>query len=279
MTIAPDSVWLVTGASTGFGAEFVKQALAAGHRVVATARDPAALASVAEGYGDRVLVRALDVTDAEQSARVVADAEAHFGSLDVLVNNAGFGYFGAIEEGEEETIRRVFEVNVFGLARLTRLVLPGMRARGRGTIVNLSSIGGLSAAPGAGYYAATKFAVEALSESLAAEVAGFGIGVLIVEPGLFRTDFMGRSVSIAPANAAYEGTPAANNRDFLLSVDGKQSGDPAAAIRVVLETLALDRPPLRLLIGKAAIERALNRTNSVRDNIVAWRSVSESAEF
>jgi NAD(P)-dependent dehydrogenase (short-subunit alcohol dehydrogenase family) len=132
-----------------------------------------------------------------------------------------------------------------------------MRAR-EGMIVNLSSIGGLSAAPGAGYYAATKFAVEALSESLAAEVAGFGIGVLIVEPGLFRTDFMGRSVSIAPANAAYEGTPAANNRDFLLSVDGKQSGDPAAAIRVVLETLALDKPPLRLLTA-AAIDRALTR--------------------
>jgi NAD(P)-dependent dehydrogenase (short-subunit alcohol dehydrogenase family) len=154
-----------------------------------------------------------------------------------------------------------------------------MRARGRGTIVNLSSIGGLSAAPGAGYYAATKFAVEALSESLAAEVAGFGIGVLIVEPGLFRTDFMGRSVSIAPASAAYEGSPAASNRDFLLSVDGKQSGDPAAAIRVVLETLALDRPPLRLLIGKAAIDRALNRLDAVRDNILAWRSVSESAEY
>jgi len=279
MTIAPDSVWLVTGASSGFGAEFVTQALAAGHRVVATARDPATLADVARAHGDRVLVRALDVTNGDQSARVVAEAERHFGSLDVLVNNAGYGYFGAIEEGEEEAIRRVFEVNVFALARLTRLVLPGMRARRRGTIVNLSSIGGLSANPGAGYYAATKFAVEALSESLAAEVAPFGIGVLIVEPGLFRTDFMGRSVSIAPANPAYAGTPAATNRDFLLSVDGKQPGDPAAAIRRVLETLDLEKPPLRLLLGRSAIDRALSRIDAVRENIVAWRCVSESAEF
>jgi NAD(P)-dependent dehydrogenase (short-subunit alcohol dehydrogenase family) len=279
MTIPPDSVWLVTGASSGFGAEFVAQALAAGHRVVATARDPGTLAHVAGRHPDRVLVRALDVTDADQSARVVAEAERHFGSLDVLVNNAGFGYFGAIEEGEEEAIRRVFEVNVFALARLTRLVLPGMRARRRGTIVNLSSIGGLSANPGAGYYAATKFAVEALSESLAAEVAGFGIGVLIVEPGLFRTDFMGRSVSIASANPAYAGTSAAANRDFLLSVNGKQPGDPAAAVRIVLETLAAEKPPLRLLLGRSAIDRALNRIDAVREAIVAWRSVSESAEF
>ena len=186
------SVWLITGCSTGFGRELVRVLAARGHPVVATARNPATLGEFASN--PQVLTAALDVTDPDQIGRAVTDAIARFGQIDVLVNNAGYGYLSAVEEGENDEVRAMFEVNVFGLASMTKSVLPGMRARHSGTIVNISSMGGLIGFPGIGYYNATKFAVEGLTEALAKECAPLGIKVIAVEPGPFRTDWAGRSL-------------------------------------------------------------------------------------
>lgn len=259
MALPPDQVFLVTGASSGFGREFVAQALAGGHRVVATARRADDLAPMLAAAGGRAIALGLDVTDPARCGAVVAEAEARFGAVDVLVNNAGYGYFGAQEEGEEEAVRRIFDVNVLAPARLVRLVLPGMRARGRGAVVAMSSIAGLVPNPGVGYYAASKFAIEALSEALAAEVAGFGIRVLIAEPGPYATDFFNRSLSVAPAIAAYEGTPAAANRDRLINRPDTDKGTPADAVRAILGALDEADPPLRLIIGPNAVDRATDR--------------------
>jgi NAD(P)-dependent dehydrogenase (short-subunit alcohol dehydrogenase family) len=183
------SVWLITGCSTGFGRELVRVLAGRGHRVVATARNPATLEEFKSN--PQVLTAALDVTDPDQIGRAVTEAVTHFGAIDVLVNNAGYGYLSAVEEGEDDEVRAMFEVNVFGLASMTKAVLPGMRARRSGAIVNISSMGGLIGFPGIGYYNATKFAVEGLSEALAKECAPLGIKVIIVEPGPFRTDWGG----------------------------------------------------------------------------------------
>src|SRR3712207_165155 len=190
-------VWFITGCSTGFGRELARRVLERGDRCVVTARNPGQVEEVAAPHGERALVLPLDVTDRAQAEDAVRAAEGRFGGIDVLVNNAGVGYFGAVEESDEAEVRRMFEINVFGLARMIHLVLPGMRRRGRGTIVNISSIGGLRAFPGVGYYNATKFAVEGLSEALAQETAPLGIRVLIVEPSGFRTDWAGRSAKEA----------------------------------------------------------------------------------
>jgi short-subunit dehydrogenase len=275
MTLAADSVFLVTGASSGFGREFVRQALAAGHRVVATARRSETLAPLLAEAGDRAVALSFDVTDPGRAAAVVAEAEMRFGAVDVLVNNAGYGYFGAQEEGEEDEVRRLFEVNVLAPARLVRLVLPGMRARGRGAVVAMSSTAGLVSNPGVGYYAASKFAIEALSEALAGEVAAFGIRVLIAEPGPYATDFFNRSLSVAPSIAAYEGTPSAHNRDRLITRTDAEKGIPADAVRAILAALGEDDPPLRLLLGPNAIERADQRLAALAAQVDACRTRSD----
>ncbi|WP_112311269.1 oxidoreductase [Pseudogemmobacter bohemicus] len=278
MTVRDNSVWFITGASTGFGAIFARQALEAGHRVVATARDPGALAALAERGGERVLTLALDVTDDAARRAAVAAAEARFGAIDVLVNNAGFGYLAAQEEGQDAEIRQVFEVNVFALAALTRLVLPGQRARGYGHIVNISSVAGLAAKPGVGYYAATKFAVEALSEALAEEVAEFGIRVLLVEPGPFRTDFAGRSILAAPQIADYHGRVAHQRPASIRAGSGQEDGDPELAVRLVLAQLARDEAPLRLALGAIAVDRALEKLEPLVAELKAQRALSVAAD-
>ena len=190
-------VWFITGCSTGFGRELSKILIARGYRVVATARDAKKIADLVAGHSDTALALELDVERQPQIATAVGAAERRFGRIDVLVNNAGYGYLAAIEEGDDADIHAMFETNVFGLAALTRAVLPIMRAQRSGAIVNISSMGGFIGFPGSGYYAATKFAVEGLSESLSKEVAPFGIKVIIVEPGPFRTDWAGRSLKTA----------------------------------------------------------------------------------
>jgi NAD(P)-dependent dehydrogenase (short-subunit alcohol dehydrogenase family) len=225
--------------------------------------------------GDRAVALELDVTVGDAAAAVVAAAEERFGGIDVLVNNAGYGYFGAQEEGTDDEVRRLFEVNVLAPARLVRLVLPGMRRRGRGMVVSMSSTSGLVPNAGVGYYAASKFALEALSESLAMEVAPFGIGVLIVEPGPFATDFFNRSLSVAPAIAAYEGTPAAINRDRLITRADADKGVPADAVRAVMRALAEDAPPLRLLLGSNALDRATQRLAVLESHVAACRDRDE----
>ncbi|PWR17807.1 oxidoreductase [Zavarzinia compransoris] len=265
MALPGNAVWFITGCSSGFGRLLAAAALARGDRVVATARNPATIADLA---GERALVLALDVIDGVSVQAAVDAAVARFGGIDILVNNAGYGYIAAVEEGEDAGIRALFDVNVFGLADVTRRVLPVLRRRQGGWIVNLSSIAGIAPNPGVGYYAASKAAVEGLSDALAIEVAPFGIRVLVVEPGPFKTDFAGRSLKLAPAHPDYAETPAGRRR---AAVGAPQGGDPARAVALVVEALAAAEPPLRLVVGGNAIGRALARTDAFRRDIEAWR--------
>jgi len=279
MPLANNPVWFVTGSSTGFGRIFVDQALALGHRVVATARNLEQIEGLWTAYGANVFHLALDVTDDAAIVHAVTAAESRFGRIDILVNNAGYGYFGAIEEGVDAEIRAVFATNVFGLVAVTRAVLPGFRRRGSGHVVNLSSIAGLAANPGAGYYAATKHAVEALSEALAQEGAAFGIKVLLVEPGPYRTDFAGRSIRIAPSIDAYAGGPSARNIAAIQSSDGQQDGDPEKAVRLVIDVLGRKEAPLRLVLGTPAIDRAKAKLTGVLHDIEAYEERSRDTAF
>lgn len=275
--VAP--VWFITGCSTGFGREIAKLVLARGWRVVMTARRVEMLADLVAGNEDRALAVALDVTDPQMIRTAVAEALTKFGKIDVLVNNAGYGYFSAIEEGEDAEIRRQFETNVFGLNALTQQVLPGMRAQRSGHIFNFSSIGGLIAYPALGYYNATKFAVEALSEALSKEVAPLGIKVTIIEPGGFRTDWAGRSVIESAVRIPdYEGTSGAL-RDGLKQGSGHQAGDPVRAAAAVVTAYEAQTPPLRLLLGAQAYGRAFERLEELRENFSQWKDLTLSADF
>jgi NAD(P)-dependent dehydrogenase (short-subunit alcohol dehydrogenase family) len=279
MTLPNHATWFITGCSTGFGRIFAEKALRRGDNVVATARSLESLDDLGAGYPDRLLKLALDVTDSSQIVAAVKAAESRFHVIDILVNNAGYGYFAAIEEGSDADIRALFDANVFGLAAVTRAVLPGMRARGYGRIVNLSSIAGLSANPAAGYYAASKHAVEAISEALSHEGAPFGIKVLIVEPGPYRTDFAGRSVKTGEAIDAYAGGPAARNISTILASDGQQDGDPQKAIDLVVDVLDSENAPLRLILGKSAIDRARGKLAWVLEDIARYEDRSVATVF
>lgn len=264
-------VWLITGASSGFGRALADAALARGDRVVATVRTPGAAADlVAEHGADRVLERVLDVTDNGQIEATVEAALDRFGHIDVLVNNAGYGSVGAIEETLEPEVRRHFDVHVFGPMNLVRAVLPHMRVQGSGSIVNVSSFGGFVAYPGFGVYCATKFALEGLSESLAAEVAPFGIRVLIVQPGAFRTRFAGPGMHRSPILDAYRNTPVASTRRFVDAMDGTQPGDPDKAAALILRALDADDPPLRLAIGADAVEGIRAKLAAYAAELDAW---------
>ena len=275
----PRKVWLITGSSSGFGRILAELALARGDAVVATARRPAALADLVATYEDRILPLALDVTDPQAAAAAMAAVETRFGRLDVLVNNAGFGLIGAVEELQPHEYRPMFETNLFGLIETTRAALPLMRGTGGGRIVNLSSVGGFTGRQGFGLYNASKFAVEGLSEALAEEVAPFGIKVIIVEPGAFRTDFLGRSASVGATRlAAYEATSGAT-RDFSAANDGAQAGDPARGMAVVLQAILAEQPPLRLPLGRDALARIDRKLAMVASDIAAWRPFSEATGF
>jgi NAD(P)-dependent dehydrogenase (short-subunit alcohol dehydrogenase family) len=259
----PMQVWLITGCSTGFGRVFAEAALAEGHAVVATARQVESLEGLGATAPGRFLPLALDVTDPAACHRAVQAAITRFGSLDVLVNNAGYGMVGALEESSSGEIRRLFETNVFGLIEMTKAALPHMRTRKRGWIVNLSSIAGLAATPGFSVYTGSKFAVEGLSEALAGEVAPFGIRVLIVEPGPFRTDFAGRSIVHASPIADYKDAIAATRR-YVADADGHQAGDPERAAQAILDHIAQGRPELRMVLGKIAMSRMETKLKSLR---------------
>ncbi len=272
-------VWLITGCSTGFGRELARAVLERGHRVVITARNPESVRDLAAGRDAQALVQALDVTDAAQVDAAVRASEERFGRIDVLVNNAGIGYFGAIEESEEAEVRRMFEVNVFALARMTQAVLPGMRARRRGHIVNISSIGGIRAFPAVGFYNATKFAVVGLSESLSLEVAPLGIKVTIVEPSGFRTDWAGRSANEAPNEIADYAETAGANRRSIRNASGKQPGDPVRAAAAIIAAVEAPEPPLHLLLGKAALKGARWKIDLLKSNFDAWEETTVGADF
>jgi NAD(P)-dependent dehydrogenase (short-subunit alcohol dehydrogenase family) len=279
MAQSPQRVWFITGASTGFGRQLAEQTLRAGHKVIATARKPEQIANLGYHYSDRCLVLPLDVTNQDQIDSVVTQALARFGRVDVLVNNAGYGVAGAIEEVSEAEYMPMFETNVFGLLRVTRAFLPQLRKQRSGHILNLSSIGGLVASPGMGYYNATKFAVEGLSEALAAEVAPFGIRVTIIEPGPFRTDFLGRSGVVAKDRIADYDATAGNMRKYFAENDGKQKGDPVRAVHAMMQVVESPNPPLRLLLGASALHRLRSKLGNWEKEIAEWEQVAVGADF
>ena len=272
-------VWLITGCSTGFGRELAKLVLARGWSAVVTARDPAKVADISEGHDDRALVLPLDVTQRAQIDEVIAATKHRFGRVDVLVNNAGYGYLAAIEEGEDAAVRAMFETNVFGLIDMTKAVLPIMREQRSGLIVNVSSIGGLTSFAATGYYHGTKYAVEGISESLAIEVKPLGIDVLIVEPGPFRTNWAGPSIRQSATRIdAYDAT-AGERRKQTEARSGNQAGDPVRAAQAIVDAALSDTPPLRLLLGKTALELARKKLESMRNDFDAWESPTLGADF
>ncbi|AGB75394.1 MULTISPECIES: oxidoreductase [Rhizobium] len=272
-------VWFITGASNGLGFEIAKHVLGLGYRVVLTARNPAQLAGLANQFKGQALALKVDVTDRSTIRSAVAETLSTFGQIDVLVNNAGYGYLAAIEEGDEEGVRSQFNTNLFGLIDVTKEALPAMRARRSGHIVNVSSLGGLMAFAATGYYHATKFAVEAVSEALAQEVAPLGIKVTIVEPGAFRTNWAGSSMAESPIVIDDYAETAGKRRISTKAVSGNQPGDPARAAAAIQMAVESKAPPLRLLLGGSALDLAYKRLETLRKNFDEWSDVTRSADF
>ncbi len=270
-------VWFITGCSTGFGRELAKVVLERGYRAVVTARNLDDVSDLATRR-DALLLK-LDVTDQGQIDAAVEAAEEKFGHIDVLVNNAGIGYFAAVEESEDDQVRRMFDINVFGLGRMISAALPGMRKRRKGFIANLSSIAGLRGIPALGYYCATKYAVEGLSETLRQEVEPLGIKVMLVEPSGFRTDFAGRSGTESTLAIADYAATAGKMRTGVRGISGKQAGDPVRAAAAIVQAVEAPNPPHRLLLGNAAYDGATAMLEELRKNFVAWETVSRSADF
>jgi NAD(P)-dependent dehydrogenase (short-subunit alcohol dehydrogenase family) len=278
MAIRQGKTWLITGCSIGFGAEIAAAALERGDRVMLTARDPAKLAPLAARYPQLARTAALDVTDVASVEAAIQATEDAFGQLDVFVNNAGYGVIGAVEEVSASEYRRMFETNVFGLIEATRAALPALR-RSRGTIVNMSSGAGLFTRAGFGLYSATKFGVEAVSEALAQEVQPFGIRVLIVEPGAFRTDFLGRSMTIAASRLAIYDDTAAGMRNYSASMSGRQPGDPVKGAEVILAAVDAEDAPLRLPLGPDAHRNIRAKLASVAGDLDAWSDRTTATNF
>ncbi|WAL66049.1 oxidoreductase [Amycolatopsis cynarae] len=273
--MAKQRVWLITGCSAGFGRELTLAALKAGDLVMATARHPERLADLVAEWGDRLRTCALDVTDSPSVEAAVATTLAEFGRIDVVVNNAGHGSVGAVEELTMEELRALMEVMFFGAVAVTKAVLPHLREQGSGTIVQMSSMGGQLSMPGFGAYCAAKFALEGLSEALAAEVAPFGVRVLIVEPGAFRTEFGGARMHRSREIPAYR-VSTADTRAAVDSMDGTQPGDPAKAAAAILRVLAEERPPLRLALGADAVDAIRAHQDAMRADLDEWAEVSTS---
>ena len=274
-----NKVWFITGCSTGFGRELAKIILGKGWNAVVTARNIEQVKDIVEGYENTSLLLKLDVTNKDNVVSAVAEAEARFGKIDVLVNNAGYGYFSSIEEGEDEKIRAQFDTNVFGLVNMIQAVLPGMRTKRYGYIVNFSSIGGLVGFTATGFYHATKFAVEGLSESLAKEVASLGIKVLVVEPGPFRTDWAGRSTSNTPVQIADYADTVGVRMTASKDRSGKQQGDPVRGCEAIIEAIENGNDHLRLLLGKMAYDLAIEKMDTLKENFGALKELSLSADF
>jgi NAD(P)-dependent dehydrogenase (short-subunit alcohol dehydrogenase family) len=273
------SVWLITGCSTGIGREIATVALEQGHQVSVTARDVSRVADFGQRFGSRALSLPLDVTDKQQCEAAVALTEQTFGRLDVLVNNAGYGYLAAIEEGEEPEVRAMFETNFFGALAMIKAALPGMRTRRSGYVVNISSMAGLVANPGTGYYSASKFALEGLTEALAREMSPFGIRVSLIEPGPFRTDWAGRSMKqVANPIAAYADT-VGQRRACIASMHGRMPGDPRRAAEAIVSLEKLPSPPLRLLLGKPVLDMMRGKLRELEQTLAEWESVTLGADY
>ncbi|TFY87723.1 oxidoreductase [Pseudomonas nabeulensis] len=268
----------ITGVSSGFGRALAQEALASGHRVVGTVRSEQAKQDFERLDPVNAVGRVLDVTDFEVIDGVVADIEANVGPIDVLVNNAGYGHEGIMEESPLTEMRRQFDVNVFGAVAVTKAVLPYMRSRRRGHILNITSMGGFITMPGIAYYCGSKFALEGISEVLGKEVKPFGIHVTAIEPGSFRTDWAGRSMartarSISDYDALFD--PIRKARE---EKSGKQLGDPAKAARAMLAVIASDTPPAHLLLGSDALSLVREKLSTLADELNAWETVTRSTD-
>ena len=277
--MSKEKVWFITGCSTGFGRELAKHLLENGYRVAVTARSSEKVRDLVAINPENALDISLDVTDKGQVTDAVSKAEEHFGRIDVLVNNAGFGYFGAIEESDEAEVRSMFETNFWGLAEMTRAVLPGMRERRSGTIVNVSSIGGFVGFPGVGFYNATKFAVNGFSESLRKELEPLGIKVVLVQPSGFRTDWAGRSANDATNTITDYAETAGANQAAIRGYSGNQPGDPVRAAKAIVAAVEAEEPPFNLLLGKAALKNARLKVDGLREEFDKWAETSEGADF
>jgi NAD(P)-dependent dehydrogenase (short-subunit alcohol dehydrogenase family) len=277
--IQDGAVWLITGCSKGLGRALADKVLAAGYRVAATARSAEALGDFAPGNSEHVLRLALDVTDGASVAEAVRAAEAKFGAVDVLVNNAGYGYVGAIEEGDEAGVQQLWETNVHGPIRMVKAVLPGMRERGSGFVLNISSVGGLTTFAGYGYYHMSKFALEAMSETLAKEVEPFGVKVIVVEPGAFRTDFRGGSLQASPTELPAYAETVGKARVNIVKAHGTQKGDPERAAAIMLEAVRAENPPLHLALGNDAVDLIRAKLAALEADLAAWEAQSRSTDL
>ena len=271
-------VWFITGCSTGFGRHLAQEVLQNGGRVAVTARNTGDVKDLVTKYPDTAVAIQLDVTKPEQVKAAVDQAMTAFNQIDVLVNNAGIGYFGAIEESEEAEIRRMFEINFFGLASVTNAVLPIMRAQRSGHIVNISSVGGLVAFPGVGFYNATKFAVTGYSEALAKEVGALGIKVTVIAPSGFRTDWAGRSANNTKIVIDDYAATAHANQNTIRGYSGNQPGDPVRAAKAIVKVVESATPPVRLMLGAGALKGIRNKIVELQQDIDTWEETTVWAD-
>jgi NAD(P)-dependent dehydrogenase (short-subunit alcohol dehydrogenase family) len=271
--------WLITGCSTGLGRALAEAVLAAGHNAVVTARDVAKITDLAGAAPERALAVALDVTRPEQVASAVRQAEERFGAVDVLVNNAGYGYRAAVEEGDDAEVRELFETHFFGTVAMIKAVLPGMRAQRSGAIVNISSIGATVTPVGSGYYSAAKAAIEGMSGSLRGELAPLGISVTIVEPGAFRTDFAGRSLAQSATVIDDYAATAGQRRKENDTMHGTQAGDPAKAATAIIAAAEASEPPGFLLLGRDALALYRYVADQRANEIAKWEELTSGTDF
>ncbi len=271
--------WLITGCSTGIGREIARAALEAGHSVAVTARNVDAVADFVDQFGDRALALPLDVTDRDQITSAVGSVEKAFGGIDVLVNNAGYGYMAAVEEGEDAEVRKLFDTNYFGVVDTLKAVLPAMRARRSGHVINISSMTGLVANPPNAYYSSTKFALEALTEALAKEVGPLGIKVTAIEPGAFRTDWAARSMQESSTPIGDYDDNVGARKTLIKQFADHLPGDPRKVAEAVLMVAGLDDPPLRLLLGRDVLAAVREKIADLTASIDHWESVTKNVNF
>ncbi|HTN05589.1 oxidoreductase [Agriterribacter sp.] len=274
-----DKVWFITGCSTGFGRELAKCVLKLGYKAAVTSRNADDVKDIVTPYTNSAIAISLDVTKQEEIHAAVTGALQKFKRIDVLVNNAGIGYFGAIEESEEDEVRRMFEINFWGLAHVTQSVLPVMRGQRSGHIINISSIGGLVAFPALGFYNATKFAVTAYSEALARETAHLGIKVTNVAPSGFRTDWAGRSAKDSAIVIDDYAATAGANKNTVRGYSGSQKGDPVRAAKAMVEVVESENPPLVLLLGSAALKNAKHKLAALQNDFDNWEKLTRGADY
>jgi len=271
--------WLITGCSTGLGRFLAKEVLSDGYNAIVTSRNVEDIRDIAEAYPETALALSLDISNQAQIKNAIEAAEARFGKIDVLINNAGYGFRGAVEEASKEEIRKIFDTNFFGTVEMIQAVLPGMRKRKSGMIMSVSSIGGRFAAPGSGFYSATKFAIEGMSDALRKELTPLGIRVMLIEPGAFRTDFAGRSLTQSETVISDYASTAGERRKEKDTTNGKQQGDPKKAAQAIIKAFEESQGPFRLLLGSDAIQLTRSELNAQIKELEDWKNISISTDF